>query len=93
QNSRSSMPIIELKLTGPANQRDAMLALWPAAYGAQTAAAERFKVGHRHIAVLPLRYRVPCRQAITGDILQLFHYIRGRNEVGKCRNRNTIPPS
>ncbi|HGL6127537.1 TPA: nicotinamide mononucleotide deamidase-related protein YfaY [Klebsiella pneumoniae] len=25
---RSSMPIIELKLTGPANQRDAMLALW-----------------------------------------------------------------
>ena len=26
---RSSMPIIELKLTGPANQRDAMLALWP----------------------------------------------------------------
>ncbi|HBR1358388.1 nicotinamide mononucleotide deamidase-related protein YfaY [Klebsiella pneumoniae] len=26
---RSSMPIIELKLTGPANQRDAMLAVWP----------------------------------------------------------------
>ena len=26
---RSSMPIIELKLTGPAHQRDAMLALWP----------------------------------------------------------------
>ena len=26
---RSSMPIIELKLTGPANQRDTMLALWP----------------------------------------------------------------
>lgn len=26
---RSSMPIIELKLTGPATQRDAMLALWP----------------------------------------------------------------
>lgn len=26
---RSSMPIIELKLTGPADQRDAMLALWP----------------------------------------------------------------
>ena len=26
---RSSMPIIELKLTGPANQREAMLALWP----------------------------------------------------------------
>ncbi|MDA5156364.1 nicotinamide mononucleotide deamidase-related protein YfaY [Klebsiella pneumoniae] len=26
---RSSMPIIELKLTGPANQRYAMLALWP----------------------------------------------------------------
>ncbi|MCQ8503928.1 nicotinamide mononucleotide deamidase-related protein YfaY [Klebsiella pneumoniae] len=26
---RSSMPIIELKLTGPANQRDAMQALWP----------------------------------------------------------------
>ncbi|HBR1320411.1 TPA: nicotinamide mononucleotide deamidase-related protein YfaY [Klebsiella pneumoniae] len=26
---RSSMPIIELKLTAPANQRDAMLALWP----------------------------------------------------------------
>ena len=26
---RSSMPIIELKLTGPANPRDAMLALWP----------------------------------------------------------------
>ena len=26
---RSTMPIIELKLTGPANQRDAMLALWP----------------------------------------------------------------
>ncbi len=26
---RSSMPIIEVKLTGPANQRDAMLALWP----------------------------------------------------------------
>lgn len=26
---RSSMPIIELKLTGPAKQRDAMLALWP----------------------------------------------------------------
>ncbi|HIC9488306.1 TPA: nicotinamide mononucleotide deamidase-related protein YfaY [Klebsiella pneumoniae] len=26
---RSSMPIIELKLTGPANQCDAMLALWP----------------------------------------------------------------
>ena len=26
---RSSMPIIELKLPGPANQRDAMLALWP----------------------------------------------------------------
>ncbi|HBQ8544022.1 TPA: nicotinamide mononucleotide deamidase-related protein YfaY [Klebsiella pneumoniae] len=26
---RSSMPFIELKLTGPANQRDAMLALWP----------------------------------------------------------------
>lgn len=26
---RSSMPIIELKLTGPAEQRDAMLALWP----------------------------------------------------------------
>ncbi|SYQ22415.1 nicotinamide mononucleotide deamidase-related protein YfaY [Klebsiella pneumoniae] len=26
---RSSMPIIQLKLTGPANQRDAMLALWP----------------------------------------------------------------
>ncbi|HCD6840699.1 TPA: nicotinamide mononucleotide deamidase-related protein YfaY [Klebsiella pneumoniae] len=26
---RSSMPIIELKLTGPANQRDAMVALWP----------------------------------------------------------------
>ncbi|RSL07279.1 nicotinamide mononucleotide deamidase-related protein YfaY [Klebsiella pneumoniae] len=26
---RSSMPIIELKLTGPANQLDAMLALWP----------------------------------------------------------------
>ena len=26
---RSSMPISELKLTGPANQRDAMLALWP----------------------------------------------------------------
>ncbi|HBR3347983.1 TPA: nicotinamide mononucleotide deamidase-related protein YfaY [Klebsiella pneumoniae] len=26
---RSSMPIIKLKLTGPANQRDAMLALWP----------------------------------------------------------------
>ncbi|WP_180863922.1 nicotinamide mononucleotide deamidase-related protein YfaY [Klebsiella pneumoniae] len=28
---RSSMPIIELKLTGPANQLDAMLALWPEA--------------------------------------------------------------
>ncbi|EOT0789692.1 TPA: nicotinamide mononucleotide deamidase-related protein YfaY [Klebsiella variicola subsp. variicola] len=26
---RSSMPIIELKLTGPADQRDAVLALWP----------------------------------------------------------------
>ena len=26
---RSSMPIIELKLTGPASQKDAMLALWP----------------------------------------------------------------
>lgn len=26
---RSSMPIIELKLTGPAEQHDAMLALWP----------------------------------------------------------------
>ncbi|MEA1118641.1 nicotinamide mononucleotide deamidase-related protein YfaY [Klebsiella pneumoniae] len=26
---RSSMPIIELKLTGPADQRDAMQALWP----------------------------------------------------------------
>ncbi|SBH23946.1 nicotinamide mononucleotide deamidase-related protein YfaY [Klebsiella variicola] len=26
---RSSMPIIELKLTGPADQREAMLALWP----------------------------------------------------------------
>ncbi|EPY4661003.1 nicotinamide mononucleotide deamidase-related protein YfaY [Klebsiella variicola] len=26
---RSSMPIIELKLNGPADQRDAMLALWP----------------------------------------------------------------
>lgn len=26
---RSSMPIIELKLTGPADQHDAMLALWP----------------------------------------------------------------
>ncbi|MFP2469817.1 nicotinamide mononucleotide deamidase-related protein YfaY [Pseudescherichia vulneris] len=26
---RSSMPIIELKLTGPASERDAMLALWP----------------------------------------------------------------
>ncbi len=26
---RSSMPIIELKLTGPATQREAMLALWP----------------------------------------------------------------
>ncbi|HHO8675137.1 TPA: nicotinamide mononucleotide deamidase-related protein YfaY [Klebsiella pneumoniae] len=26
---RSSMPIIELKLTGPANQLNAMLALWP----------------------------------------------------------------
>ncbi|WP_371336900.1 nicotinamide mononucleotide deamidase-related protein YfaY [Klebsiella quasipneumoniae] len=26
---RSSMPIIELKLTGPAEQRDAMLARWP----------------------------------------------------------------
>ena len=26
---RSSIPIIELKLTGPAEQRDAMLALWP----------------------------------------------------------------
>ncbi|HBR2002587.1 nicotinamide mononucleotide deamidase-related protein YfaY [Klebsiella pneumoniae] len=26
---RSSMPIIELKLTGPANQRDAMQAVWP----------------------------------------------------------------
>lgn len=26
---RSSMPIIELKLTGPASQRDAMQALWP----------------------------------------------------------------
>ncbi|SXE32947.1 nicotinamide mononucleotide deamidase-related protein YfaY [Klebsiella variicola] len=26
---RSSMPIIELKLTGPADQRDAILALWP----------------------------------------------------------------
>ncbi|HGF5556930.1 TPA: nicotinamide mononucleotide deamidase-related protein YfaY [Klebsiella quasipneumoniae subsp. similipneumoniae] len=26
---RSSMPIIELKLTGPAEQRDAMLSLWP----------------------------------------------------------------
>ena len=26
---RSSMPIIELKLTGPTEQRDAMLALWP----------------------------------------------------------------
>ena len=26
---RSSMPIIELKLTGPAEHRDAMLALWP----------------------------------------------------------------
>ena len=26
---RSAMPIIELKLTGPADQRDAMLALWP----------------------------------------------------------------
>jgi hypothetical protein len=26
---RSSMPIIELKLTGPAEQRDAMLAMWP----------------------------------------------------------------
>ena len=26
---RSSMPIIELKLTGPADKRDAMLALWP----------------------------------------------------------------
>lgn len=26
---RSSMPIIELKLTGPAEQRDSMLALWP----------------------------------------------------------------
>jgi hypothetical protein len=26
---RSSMPIIELKLTGPAEQREAMLALWP----------------------------------------------------------------
>ncbi|HFP9413077.1 TPA: nicotinamide mononucleotide deamidase-related protein YfaY [Klebsiella variicola subsp. variicola] len=26
---RSSMPIIELKLTGPTDQRDAMLALWP----------------------------------------------------------------
>lgn len=40
-----------------------------------------FKVGHRHIAVLPLRYRVPCRQAITGDILQLFHYIRGTLDI------------
>jgi hypothetical protein len=26
---RSSMPIIELKLTGPAEQKEAMLALWP----------------------------------------------------------------
>lgn len=26
---RSSMPIIELKLTGPDSQREAMLALWP----------------------------------------------------------------
>ncbi|MDM4218131.1 nicotinamide mononucleotide deamidase-related protein YfaY [Klebsiella pasteurii] len=26
---RSSMPIIELKLTGPAEQREAMLAMWP----------------------------------------------------------------
>ena len=26
---RSSMPIIELKLTGPAEQREAMLAIWP----------------------------------------------------------------
>ncbi|EMD1655552.1 nicotinamide mononucleotide deamidase-related protein YfaY [Pluralibacter gergoviae] len=26
---RSSMPIIELKLTGPASEREAMLALWP----------------------------------------------------------------
>ncbi|WP_434639601.1 nicotinamide mononucleotide deamidase-related protein YfaY [Klebsiella sp. I138] len=26
---RSSMPIIELKLTGPASQREAMLAIWP----------------------------------------------------------------
>lgn len=26
---RSSMPIIELKLTGPATEKDAMLALWP----------------------------------------------------------------
>ena len=40
-----------------------------------------FKVGHRHIAVLPLRYRVPCRQAVTGDILQLFHYIRGTLDI------------
>lgn len=26
---RSSMPIIELKLTGPASEKAAMLALWP----------------------------------------------------------------
>ena len=35
-----------------------------------------FKVRHSDIAVLPLRYRVPCRQAITGDILQLFNHVR-----------------
>jgi hypothetical protein len=23
-----------------------------------------------------LRYRVPCRQAVTGDILQLFNHVR-----------------
>ena len=27
------------------------------------------------------RYRVPCRQAVTGDILQLFHYIRGTLDI------------
>ena len=35
-----------------------------------------FKAGDRNIAALPLRYRIPCRQPVTGDILELFNHVR-----------------
>ncbi len=44
---RSSMPIIELKLTGPAEQREAMLAIWPEV---KKVAGEHDFRGHRRAA-------------------------------------------